>query len=105
MTVADPKRQSRRQRQVGPAAVRANTGIRLGMSLIQIVDHDVPKCVGLSIQARQAAHLHNGIDLLSQETTPAVRYRLGLEESVDDPCLLSRSNLTRLARTSASARP
>ena len=43
VAVANSKRQSRRQRQTAPAAVRANTGIRVRMGLIQILDHDVPE--------------------------------------------------------------
>ena len=96
MAIADPKRKSRRQRQIGPAAVRANTRIRVGMGLIQILDHDVPERLGLSARARQAAHLHDGFDLLREETTPAIGLRLGHDEGVDDrlPIIAQQSDET-----------
>lgn len=94
--IADSKRQSRRKRQIGPAAVRANTRISRGKGLIQILDDDVPERLGLSGRPRQAAHLHNDLDPLGQETTPAIGLRLGLQEGVNDglPVVAQQSDET-----------
>ena len=70
------------------------------MGLIPIPDHEVPERLGFSVTPREAAHLHDRLDGLSEETTKAIGFRLGLEEGVDDrlPVIAqSDESLDRLA--------
>jgi hypothetical protein len=77
VAVADPKRQSRRQRQIAPAAVRANTRISVRVGLIQILDHYVLERLGLRLLRRHAAHtLHD--DALVLEPSAPARGRTGV---------------------------
>jgi hypothetical protein len=64
--------------------MRANTRTSLRVCVVQIFDQDVSERLLLGIGARQAAHLDDGLNLLSDETTPAIGFRLGRKDGVHD---------------------
>jgi hypothetical protein len=96
VSVADPKRQSRRQRQIAPAAVRANTGISVRVGCVQILDHDVPERLGLRLFRRHVARtLHDDSLVLNRRRQRAAVPELGK----------SRSHERRAGRRTGAIRP
>jgi hypothetical protein len=45
----------------------------------------------LGVQARQAAIRHDGLDLLGEDATPAIGFRLGRQDGVHDRLLVATS--------------
>jgi hypothetical protein len=72
------------------------------MRRVRVFNEDVLERFMLGVALSQAAHSHDGVDLLGEGATPAMGFRLGGKGASMTSCLLSRNNLTRLSSGSLS---
>jgi hypothetical protein len=83
MTLADAERQGRVWR-LGAATVTAAGRIGIGMRRVRVFNDDVLERFMLGVALSQAAHFHDGVDLLGEGATPAMGFRLGGQGGVND---------------------
>jgi hypothetical protein len=88
MAFTDAERQQGRVRRLGAPAMSAARRIGVWMPPIQKLDQNVLEHFALGVGARQSAQLHDGLNLLGENTTPAIGFRLGRQDRVHDRLLV-----------------
>jgi hypothetical protein len=87
-TIANPKGQSRRQRQIGFAAPRADARISVQHGAVQVFDEDNSVGLAPALVLRQTPSAHDQVNFLPQNASPAVGFRLGALKRVDNGLLV-----------------